>query len=35
LGTVRECFEWNPSRAERMIETGYRDTAAVLASRLS
>jgi predicted acylesterase/phospholipase RssA len=33
LGTMRECFEWNPSRVERWIELGYRDTIAALEAR--
>jgi NTE family protein len=28
LGTIRECFQWNPLQAERWIEMGYRDTVA-------
>lgn len=26
LGTMRECFEWNPAKVERMIDAGYQDT---------
>lgn len=33
LGTIRECFEWEPARVERLIELGYRETAAAMGSR--
>lgn len=28
LGTIRQCFEWDPGRVERLMEMGYRDTVA-------
>jgi predicted acylesterase/phospholipase RssA len=30
LGTIRQCFEWNPGRVELLMEMGYHDTAAAL-----
>lgn len=30
LGTIRECFEWNPQRLERWIELGYRETSTAM-----
>lgn len=30
LGTIRECFEWNPARVERWIGLGYHETAAAI-----
>jgi NTE family protein len=30
LGSIRECFDWDPGRMERWIEMGYRDTAEAL-----
>lgn len=30
LGTIRQCFEWNPGRVERLMELGYRDTVAAV-----
>jgi NTE family protein len=30
LGTIRECFEWNPARVERWLELGYRETTAAV-----
>jgi NTE family protein len=30
LGTIRQCFEWDPGRVERLIELGYRETAAAV-----
>jgi len=30
LGSLRQCFEWDPSRVEALIEAGYRDTLATL-----
>jgi NTE family protein len=32
LGTIRQCFEWDPARVERLIELGYRETAAAMRS---
>jgi len=28
LGTIRQCFQWDPGRIERLIEMGYEETAA-------
>jgi NTE family protein len=30
LGTIRECFEWDPVRVERLIDLGYAETLAAL-----
>jgi NTE family protein len=32
LGTIRECFEWDPRRVERLIDMGYRETLTALES---
>jgi predicted acylesterase/phospholipase RssA len=30
LGTIRQCFEWDPGRIERLMEMGYQDTEAAV-----
>jgi predicted acylesterase/phospholipase RssA len=33
LGSIRECFEWNPVRIERWIDLGYNETIAAMSAR--